>query len=102
MGYRGVVYYTNERDGYQVVTTIADGEAGPPIRLVATLAESQGITISVPGELGTQSQELNISRDGGKLMVSSRVSAGELMGTSGQLNPKEQRVQPMHLRPCGM
>src|SRR3954454_16567266 len=91
-GYRGVVYYTNEHDGYQVVATIADGEAGPPIRLVAILAESQAITISVPGEFGTQSQELNISHAGGKLMVSSTVSAGELMGISGQaIDPKGQR-----------
>ena len=83
-GYRGIVYYTNKYDGYRVVATIAEGEAGPPVRFVATLADNQSITISVPGELGTLSRELKISRAGGKLMVSSRVPAGEPMSAGPQ------------------
>ena len=78
-GFSGIVYYTDEYDGYRVVATIAEGEAGLPVRFVATLAESEGITISVPGDLGTLGRELKIARAGGKLMVSSRVQAGELI-----------------------
>ena len=83
-GFRGIVYYTDEHDGYRVVATIAEGEAGLPVRFVATLAESQGVTISVPGDLGTLGRELKISRAGGKLMLSSRVPVGELMSAGPQ------------------
>ena len=31
-GFRGVVYYTSEGGGYRVVTTIAEGENGLPVR----------------------------------------------------------------------
>jgi hypothetical protein len=34
----GVAYYTVEPDGFRVVTTLAQGEAGTPIRFVAVLA----------------------------------------------------------------
>ena len=81
-GFRGIVYYTDEYDGYRVVATIAEGEAGLPVRFVATLAENQSITISVPGGLGILSRELKISRAGGKLIVSAGIPAGEL-GSAG-------------------
>ncbi len=57
-GFQGVVYYMIEHDGYRVVATIATGEAGPPVRFIATLAESQRMTISTPGKIGAHSQEL--------------------------------------------
>ena len=78
-GFQGVVYYTNEHDGYRVVATIAAGEAGPPVRFIATLAESQGMTISAPGEIGAHSQELEVLRMDGKLLVNSDVPASDLV-----------------------
>src|ERR1700759_1193272 len=39
----GVAYYTIERDGFHVVTTLAQGEAGTPIRLGSLLAPGQSV-----------------------------------------------------------
>ncbi|UVC16493.1 hypothetical protein [Mesorhizobium onobrychidis] len=68
-GFRGVLHYTDENDGYRVIATIADGEAGLPVRFSATLAEGQSATISVPRKLGEPEQSLEISRSGDKLTV---------------------------------
>jgi hypothetical protein len=68
-GFHGVVYYTSDHDGYRVITTIAQGEAGLPVRFSATLAENQSVTISVPGKSGEPSQALEISRVGDKLIL---------------------------------
>jgi hypothetical protein len=67
--FHGVVYYTSACDGYQVVATIADGEAAP-VRFSATLAENQSATISVPGKFGEPAQSVEIARSGDKLTVS--------------------------------
>ena len=80
--FRGIVYYTKEYDGYRVVATVAEGEDGQAVRLVATLLESQEITISIPGKIGAASQELEISRAGGKLVIRSRISAHELLSAT--------------------
>ncbi|MER8481447.1 hypothetical protein [Mesorhizobium sp. M1322] len=69
-GFLGVVYYTPQEDGYRVVTTIAQGEAGLPVRFVATLTENQIVAVSVPGKLGESDQIIEIARVGGKLVVS--------------------------------
>jgi hypothetical protein len=69
-GFRGVVYYTTDHDGYRVVATIAEGKTGLPVRFEAVLAEAQKVTISVPGKLGEMSHVLELSRAGGKLVVS--------------------------------
>jgi hypothetical protein len=69
-GFRGVVYYTSDHDGYRVVATIAEGETGLPVRFEAVLAEAQKITISVPGKLGDMSHVLELSRAGDKIVVS--------------------------------
>ena len=37
----GVAYYTVEREGFRVVTTLAQGEAGTPVRVVSVLAPGQ-------------------------------------------------------------
>jgi hypothetical protein len=66
--FHGVVYYTSAGDGYQVVATIADGEAAP-VRFSATLAENQSATISVPGKLGEPDHSFEIARSGDKLTV---------------------------------
>ena len=68
-GFRGIVYYTSEHDGYRVVATVAEGEAGLPIRFEVTLTEAQKVTITVPGKLGEMSQVLELSRRGEKLVV---------------------------------
>jgi hypothetical protein len=67
---RGVTYYTEEPTGYRVVTTLADGEAGLPLRFEATLADQQRLVISVPGKLGGQSTVLEVLRAGDKLILS--------------------------------
>ena len=66
--FNGIVYYTKERDGFRVVTTIA-GEGGLPIRFVTTLTEGQQFVISFPGESGEFSRVLEVSCAGGKPVV---------------------------------
>src|SRR4051794_3843259 len=67
--FHGVIFYVLEPEGYHVIASIADGEAGLPVRFEATLAELQKLSISVPGKLGEQSHVIEISRAGGKLVV---------------------------------
>ena len=84
-GFHGIVYYTQEHDGYRVVATISNGETGLPIRFEATLTEGQKLSISVPGNLGEQSQVVQISRATGMLVV-----AGPQETVAGsQHTPKE-------------
>ncbi len=66
-GFQGVVYYTPEQDGHQVVATIADG--GSPLRFTVTLADNQSATLSVGGKVGEQARSLTISRAGDKIVV---------------------------------
>src|SRR5215471_11183439 len=61
----GVAYYTVERDGFHVVTTLAQGAAGTPIRVVSVLAPGQSVAFSTPH----QADALEISRDGDKVFV---------------------------------
>jgi hypothetical protein len=74
----GVVYYTEENDGYRVVATIAASEGGLPVRFVATLAEGQKIAISVPGKLGESGEAVEFTRFGGKLVVTKARAAHDL------------------------
>jgi hypothetical protein len=68
-GLHGVFYYTTQNDDSRVIATIAEGEAGAPVRFSATLAEGQSATISVPGRLGEPEQSVVISRSGDELAV---------------------------------
>jgi hypothetical protein len=61
----GVAYYTVERDGFRVVTTLAQGEAGTPIRVVSVLAPGQRVVLSTPH----QADAIEISRQGDDLLV---------------------------------
>src|SRR6476646_2605219 len=61
----GVAYYTVERDGYHVVTTLAQGMAGMPIRVVSVLAPGQSVVRSTPHQAGA----LEISRNGDSVLV---------------------------------
>ena len=61
----GVAYYTVQRDGYHVVTTLAQGSAGTPIRVVSVLAPGQSVAFSTPHE----ARVLEISRNGDSVLV---------------------------------
>jgi hypothetical protein len=61
----GVAYYTIERDGFHVVATLAQGEAGTPIRVVSVLAPGQRVVLSTP----YQADALEISRRGDSVLV---------------------------------
>jgi hypothetical protein len=68
--YTGVAYYTVEKDGYRVITSLAAGESGTPIRMVATLVQGQTAMISVPRGVGENSLEVEIARIGDRVVVS--------------------------------
>jgi hypothetical protein len=61
----GVAYYTVEPDGFRVVTTLAQGEAGTPIRFVSVLTPGQRVVLSTPHQAGA----VEISRNGDDLLV---------------------------------
>jgi hypothetical protein len=79
--FHGIVFYTSEPDGYRVVATISDGESGVSVRFEATLSETQKLSISVPGKLGEQSEVVEISHGGGKLVIApaQHAATGELI-----------------------
>ena len=64
-GISGIAYYTVERDGFHVVTTLAQGETGTPIRVVSVLASGQRVVLSTPSLAGA----IEISRKGDSLFV---------------------------------
>jgi hypothetical protein len=61
----GVAYYTVEPDGFRVVTTLAPGESGTPVRFVSVLARGQRVVLSTPHQAGA----LEITRNGDSLLV---------------------------------
>jgi hypothetical protein len=61
----GVAYYTVEADGFRVVATLAQGEAGTPLRVVAVLGPGQSVVLSTPNEAGT----VEIARQAGTVVV---------------------------------
>ena len=67
----GVAYYTVEPDGFRVVTTLAQGEAGTPIRIVSVLAPGQRVVLSTP----RQADALEISRNGDSVLVRKATAA---------------------------
>jgi hypothetical protein len=64
-GISGIAYYTVERDGFHVVVTLAQGEAGTPIRVVSVLEPSQRVVLSRP----QQADAIEISRKGDSVLV---------------------------------
>ena len=62
----GIAYYTVERDGFHVVATLAQGEAGTPIRVVSVLAPGQRVLLSTPQQAGA----IEISRKGDGVIIS--------------------------------
>jgi len=71
----GVVYYSVEQDGYNVVATLSSGADALPIRFVSTLGPGQRLVISVPQSAEQPSIDLEILRDGEALVVSDPVSS---------------------------
>jgi hypothetical protein len=65
-GISGIAYYTVERDGFHVVATLAQGEAGTPIRVVSVLAPGQRVLLSTPRQAGA----IEISRKGDGVIIS--------------------------------
>jgi hypothetical protein len=68
-GVSGIAYYTVERDGFHVVTTLAQGEAETPIRVVLVLAAGQSAVLSTvrPGgaiEIGRKGDSLFVRKAG--------------------------------------
>jgi hypothetical protein len=61
----GIAYYTVERDGFYVVATLAQGEAGTPIRVVSVLEPGQRVVLSTPQQAGA----IEISRKGDSVLV---------------------------------
>ena len=64
-GISGIAYYTVERDGFHVATTLAQGESGTPIRVVSVLAPGQRVVLSTP----QQADAIEISRKGDSVLV---------------------------------
>src|ERR1700743_1896189 len=65
----GIAYYTVERDGFHVVTTLAQGDAGTPIRVVSVLAPGQSVILSTPRSEQHLADSIEISRKGDSLFV---------------------------------
>ena len=65
----GSAYYTVERDGFRVVTTLAQGETGTPVRLVAVLAPGQSVVLSTPRNAGVEPVEVEIAREADGVFV---------------------------------
>ena len=64
-GISGIAYYTVERDGFHVIATLAQGEAGTPIRVVSVLASGQRVVLSTPQQAGA----IEISRKGDSVLI---------------------------------
>ena len=61
----GIAYYTVERDGFHVVTTLSQGEAGTPVRVISVLAPDQRVVLSTPQQVDA----IEISRRGDSVLV---------------------------------
>jgi hypothetical protein len=62
----GVAYYTVEREGFRVVATLAEGQAGTPVRVEAVLAPGRSIVLSVPSAVANA---VEIRRQGDEVFV---------------------------------
>jgi hypothetical protein len=67
----GVAYYTVERDGFHIVTTLAQGESGTPVRFVSVLTPGQSVILSTSQE----ATALEISREGDGVVVRKTTAA---------------------------
>lgn len=65
----GTAYYTVDQDGYRVVATLAQGEAGTPVRFEAVLTPGQTVTLSTPADVGFAADRIEISRRNDEVLV---------------------------------
>ena len=66
---RGTAYFTQDPDGFPVVTTLVAGEQGTPVRFISTLQAGQKMVISVPRLVGQSAVEVEIARIGDTVHV---------------------------------
>ena len=71
----GTAYYTAERGGFHVVATLAQGEAGAPIRFEAVLAPRQSVVFSSPRGFGLPADAVEISRENVTMLVRKAAAA---------------------------
>ena len=71
----GVAYYTVEENGFRVVTTLAQGETGMPVRFVTVLASGQSVTLATPGDEGHTPAALEFSREQDQVLVREAVAS---------------------------
>jgi hypothetical protein len=65
-----VAYYTVERDSYRVIATLAKkAEDAVPVRVVATLAPNQSLTLSTPHEAGAPADAVEIIRQADTALI---------------------------------
>ena len=88
------VAYTVEPDEYALSTTLAQGEAGTPIRFVSVLAPGQRIVLSTPHQAGA----VEISRNGDNLLVR---KAKALTNWDGRSRPCSSKGADSHSRWTG-
>ena len=65
----GVAYYTLEPEGLRVVATLAEGEAGTPVRVEALLDAGQSVAISTPRGPGAPASRVEFARAGDQVLV---------------------------------
>ena len=65
----GTAYYVVRPSDYQLVATMAAGDGTTPVRFVASLVPGQTVTISVPGEIGAPSAQIDFSRVGDQVIA---------------------------------
>jgi hypothetical protein len=69
-GVFGTAYYTVERDGFHVITTLAHDERNAaPVRAHAVLVSGQSVTFSTPGAVGVAPEMITIERRGDSVLV---------------------------------
>src|ERR1700758_5449130 len=65
-----VAYYTVERDGFRVIATLAKkAEDAVPVRVAATLASGQSLTLSTPHEAGGSAGACAVRRRAGPGLI---------------------------------
>jgi hypothetical protein len=65
----GTAYYTVEKDGYQVVATVASGVNATPVRFATTLLSGQKASLSVPRAVGQSALTVEIERIEDRIFV---------------------------------
>jgi hypothetical protein len=65
----GTAYYVVRLSDYQLEATMATGDATAPVRFVGSLVPGQTVTISVPGEIGAPSAQIDFSRVGDQVIA---------------------------------